>query len=66
MVGTKHRVALHMNNGSPTIEGLLVKNGRREYHLLGATILQDTETTQSLNGRVEVPREHVYCVERLT
>lgn len=64
-MSTKHRYALHMKDGSPTIEGLLVKRGRREFTLIAAEILQDADTTHDLPGHVEVPRENVFCLQRV-
>jgi hypothetical protein len=64
-VVAKRRYALHMKDNSPTIEGLLVKRGRREYTLIAAEILQDADTTHPLPGHVEVPRENVYCLQRV-
>ena len=61
----KKRVALHMKDNTPTIEGLLVGQSRREFVLISAEILQDTETTHQLGGHVRVPRENVYCVQEL-
>jgi hypothetical protein len=65
MVGTKRKYALHMKDGSPTIEGLLVKRAQRHFVLINAEILQDRDSTQELGGRVEIPRENVYCLQEI-
>lgn len=59
------RVALHMNNGQPTVEGLLVSARGRELTLIGASIVEDTDRTVDLAHHVHVPREHVYIVQEL-
>lgn len=63
MVGRKRRYALHMKDGMPTIEGLLVSRGRRRYLLIAAQILETEERSHTLAGHVEVPRENVYCLQ---
>lgn len=61
----KKRVALHMKDNTPTIEGLLVNASRREFVLINAEILQDAQSTHPLGGHVRVPRENVYCLQEL-
>lgn len=65
MIGARRRYALHMKEGQPTLEGLLVKNGRRDFELIAAQIVQDAETSHDLPGVVKVPRENVYCLQRI-
>lgn len=65
MVATKRRYALHMKDNSPTIEGLLIKRGRRHFTLIVAEIVQDADTSHALPGHVEVPRENVFCLQRI-
>ena len=60
----RKRFALHMKDDSPTIEGVLVKRSRREYILIAAQIMQQDRSIP-MEGRVEVPREHVYCLQEI-
>ena len=61
----KKRVALHMKDNAPTIEGVLVKRTRSDYVLIAAEILAGPDQTHSLAGHVLVPRGNVYCVQEI-
>jgi hypothetical protein len=65
MVGVKRRYALHMKDRQPTLEGLLIHRRKGHYVLIDAEILEATDRTHSLEGRVEVPRENVYCLQEV-
>lgn len=59
------RYALHMKDGMPTMEGLLVKRTSRAFILITAQILEAADRTHDLGGHVEVLRENVYCLQEL-
>ena len=59
------RYALHMKDGQPTLEGLLVRRGRRFYTLIAAAIVEDEDRTNPLAGHIEVPRENVYVLQEI-
>lgn len=65
MVMTRRRYALHMKDNLPTIEGLLVGRRSRCFELINAQILEGVDRTITIAGRIEVPRENVYCLERI-
>lgn len=62
----KRRYALHGKPGLPTIHGLLVRRSRDRFVLHDAEILETAEKTHDVQGRLEVLRENVWCLERLT
>lgn len=59
------RVALHMKDNAPSVEGVLVKRTRRELVLIHAEIVQDADLSHKLTGHVLVPRENVYCWQEI-
>ena len=63
---TKKRFAFHMRDDLPTIEGLLVKTTRSEFVLLGASIVQDKDTSHELSGHVFVQKTNVYCRQEIS
>ena len=65
MVG-KRRYALHGKPGLPTIHGLLVRRTPNYFVLHDATILEAVDKTHDVQGRLEVLRENVFCLERLS
>lgn len=65
MVKKARRVALHMKGNEPTLEGLLVKQYRREFVLLDARVVEDADRTHSLDGRVVVLRENILCFREI-
>jgi hypothetical protein len=66
VVVTARRITLHMKPGcGPTIEGLLIKRTRREYVLIKAELLEDTERTHDMGGHVTVLRENVFCIQEM-
>lgn len=58
--GTR-RVRVHMisNGKSLTIEGILVAETKRDLVLLTAKVLEEEETSVSITGQIEIPRENV-------
>jgi len=62
---TKRRYALHMLNGAPTIEGLLIRKLRHEFVLIDAKLLEGEDRTHSMAGPVTVLRENVFCLQEI-
>jgi RNase P/RNase MRP subunit p29 len=58
--GTR-RVRVHMisNSKSLTIEGILVAETKRDLVLLTAKVMEEEETSVSITGQIEIPRENV-------
>lgn len=58
--GTR-RVRVHMisNGKSLTIEGILVAETKRDLILLTAKVMEEEETSVSVSGQIEIPRENV-------
>lgn len=63
---SKRRYALHGKPGTPSIHGLLVRRLRDRFVLHDAQILEAVDKTHDVQGRVEVLRENVWFLERLT
>ena len=61
----KRRYALHGKPGLPTFEGLLVRRTPNYFVLVDASILEAADQSHDVQGRLEVLRENVLCLERL-
>ena len=61
----KRRIRLHMKDGNPSIEGILVGTVDGHFLLKAVKLLKSTEETISLEGDVEVPRSNVLLLQRV-
>lgn len=61
----KRRVRLHLKDGAPSIDGILVGNVDGHYILKVARVVKTADETISLDGDVEVPRRNVLFLQRL-
>ena len=55
------RVRVHMisNGKSLTIEGILVAETKHDLVLLAAKVLEEEESSVTVSGQVEIPRDNV-------
>ena len=64
MFGRKCLARIHQTEGRPTLEGILVAR-RPDYRLSAPKMIEGEDRTVSLDGEVEVLREHVVFVQLL-
>lgn len=55
---------IHLRNGAPSVEGILVGAAGGRYVLLTPRVLQDPEPAD-LTGHLEVPKENVIFIQVL-
>jgi hypothetical protein len=58
----KKLVRVHLKDGSPSIEGLLISDRGRNLKLLGAKLVPGNE---AMDGMTVIPRENVVCWQTL-
>lgn len=61
----RRRVRLHLKDGAPSLDGLLVGSVDGHYLLKVARLVRAADETISLDGEVEVPRRNVLFIQRL-